>query len=200
MKKIILKINSIFNILKSGGILLLTFTLILGIIYPLCVTFLGQFIFPFQANGSLLKKDNVIIGSELIGQNFKSNKYFWSRSSSTIPIPYNALNSRASNFGPTNPFYIKALHNRITELTIHKDNADHLIPMNLITSSASGLDPHISVEAAYYQIQRIAKARKVNEDLVKKIVESVILPRQWGFLGEPRVNVLKLNLALDERV
>lgn len=173
-------------------------TILLGLIYPLAVTGIAQAIFPFQANGSLIKNANgEIVGSELIGQTFTSPKYFFSRPSSAGENGYDAGASAASNLGPTS----KKLTERI-ETDVQKyeaENQGEKIPVDLITTSASGLDPHISPAAAAFQIPRVAHQRTVNEDEIRRLVEQFTEGRQLGFLGEARVNVLLLNIELDKR-
>jgi K+-transporting ATPase ATPase C chain len=186
------------NDLKPGIVLFTVFTLLTGIIYPLLVTILAQGIFPVQANGSLLKNaQGQIIGSGLIGQPFSNPYYFWGRPSATSPYPYNAAASSGSNLGPTNPALADAVKARIDALK-KADPVNHLkIPVDLVTSSASGLDPHISLAAAEYQIHRVAKVRHLSEDQVRQLVHQHAEGRQWRLFGEARINVLKLNLALD---
>lgn len=188
---------------KSGMVacraflLLMVFTIITGFIYPLFITFVGQWWFPKATQGSLIFKNNILIGSTLLGQHFQDPKYFWSRPSSTTPQPYNALNSRGSNLGPSNPILIEQMRARIKILK-EKDPENSLpIPIDLVTSSASGLDPHISPQAANYQVARIVKARQLPLEKVQKLVIDATERRQFGFLGAERVNVLKLNLSLE---
>ncbi len=183
--------------IKPALLLLLFFTLLTGIVYPLAVTVSAQLIFPSQANGSLLGTKGQPLGSELIGQAFSSPKYFWGRPSSTSPMAYNGGASSGSNQGPTNPALIEAVKARIKAL--READASHLeaIPVDLVTASASGLDPHISLAAAIYQITRVSKARHLSPDSVTDLVDRYTEGRHWGVLGESRVNVLKLNLALD---
>ncbi|MCX8514416.1 MAG: potassium-transporting ATPase subunit KdpC [Burkholderiales bacterium] len=182
------------RILKNGLFTFAALVVFTGIIYPLIVTLIAQSFFPFQANGSIIKINHQIIGSELIGQNFSNNKYLWPRPSATSDYPYNALMSGASNLGPTN---IKLYMNMLDYE--NKLNASKIsnVPIDLVTSSASGLDPEISIAAAYYQIQRIAMARDVSPTIVKQIIDANAKYPQFKFLGEPRVNVLLVNLALD---
>ncbi|MBD9357040.1 potassium-transporting ATPase subunit KdpC [Methylomonas albis] len=183
---------------KPAATLLLLMTLITGGLYPALVTLIAQTVFPAQANGSLIHdKLGQAIGSVLIGQGFSEPQYFWSRPSATAPYPYNAAASGGSNLGPTNPALRDAVTQRIQALQ-QLDSGNHApVPVDLITASASGLDPHISIAAANYQIKRVAKARKLPESVVRNLVESHTQPRQWRVFGEPRVNVLGLNLALD---
>lgn len=186
-----------FKQLKSALMLLLLFTIITGLIYPAIVTGIAQLLFPWQANGSLIKQSNVIIGSQLIGQSFTDPKYFWGRPSATTPYPYNALLSSGSNLGPSNPVLFTLIKQRIAIL--HKADPQNmqLIPVDLVTASGSGLDADISPLAAYYQVHRVAMARRLPESDVKKLIENNIQYRTFGILGEPRVNVLYLNKALD---
>jgi K+-transporting ATPase ATPase A chain len=173
-------------------------TLITGIFYPLFITVIAQLIFPFQANGSFIVHDGRVVGSALIGQPFTSPEYFWGRPSATIVIPYNARLSSGSNLGPSNPALINAVNARVASLQA-ADPANKLpIPIDLVTSSASGLDPDISVAAAYYQVHRIALERNQSEESITSLVNSHIEPRQYWIFGEPRVNVLVLNIALDD--
>lgn len=178
-------------------IILALFTLLTGLAYPLAITGIAQLIFPYQANGSLIKRDGEVIGSTLIGQSFTDPAYFWGRPSATQPFPYNGAASAGSNLGPANPALVEAVQSRIQALRAADPGNNSPIPVDLVTASASGLDPHISVAAALYQIPRVARERKVNEADLIKLVNEYTEGRQLGFLGEPRVNVLKLNLALD---
>ena len=184
--------------LKPAAILLFLLTLLTGVIYPALVTVLAQTLFNVQANGSLLKQqDGQLIGSALIGQNFSEPKYFWSRPSATGPYPYNAAASSGSNLGPTNPALIDAIALRVQALKQADPNNKIPVPVDLVTASGSGLDPNISLAAAEYQIHRIAKIRKIDEAKLRTLVETHSQGRQWGIFGEPRVNVLQLNLALQ---
>ncbi len=172
-------------------------TLITGILYPLLITGLAQGIFPRQANGSLIVREGHPVGSELIGQPFSDPRYFWGRPSDTSPFPYNAASSTGSNLGPTNPALLEAVKARIAALRTADPGNRLPIPADLGTASGSGLDPHISVEAALYQVGRIARARGLSEEQVQKLVVQNTAGRQLGVLGQPRVNVLELNLELD---
>jgi len=186
-----------FQELKPAILVFLGFTLITGIIYPFIVTCISQATMPEQADGSLIVRDGKPVGSALIGQNFSSPKYFWGRPSATEPMPYNAAASSGSNLGPTNPALFNAIKARIKALK-NADPGNKLpIPVDLVTASGSGLDPEISPAAAAYQIERVAHARNLDPVKVRKLVEQYTQGRQFGILGEPRVNVLKLNLALD---
>jgi K+-transporting ATPase ATPase C chain len=161
------------------------------------VTGIAQAIFPWRANGSLIEHQGQVIGSELIGQSFTDPKYFWGRPSATAPFPYNAAASSGSNLGPTNPAFAQAFRARIEALQSADPGNTSPIPVDLVTTSASGLDPHISVAAALYQMPRVSRERGLSDEQVRLLVEQYTEGRQLGFLGEPRVNVLKLNLALD---
>lgn len=183
--------------LKIALIFLGIFTVITGIIYPLFVTGVAQAFFRHQANGSLIETSGNITGSELIGQPFSDPRYFWGRLSATAPFPYNAAASSGSNYGPSNPALLAAVQARIDALKAVDPDNDQPIPVDLVTFSASGLDPDISVAAAEYQVARVAKYRGLNKEQVKLLVSKYTAGRQFGILGEPRVNVLELNLALD---
>ena len=187
-----------FNHFKPALLMLLVWTALTGIAYPLAVTGLSQLVCYKQANGSLtLDSQGKAIGSELIGQPFSDPKHFWGRPSATSPYPYNAGASSGSNLGPTNPALADALKTRIQAL-IETDPGNPLpIPVDLVTASGSGLDPHISPAAAEYQINRVAKTRHMDVDKIRALVSQHTEQRQWWVLGEPRVNVLQLNLALD---
>ncbi|MGJ0427823.1 potassium-transporting ATPase subunit KdpC [Methylobacter sp.] len=187
------------NYLKPAAILLLLLTLVTGVIYPALVTALAQLFFTEQANGSLVKDEQgQPIGSALIGQLFSDPKYFWGRPSATAPYAYNAAASSGSNLGPTNPALTDAVAVRIQVLR-KADPANRApVPVDLVTASGSGLDPHISLAAADYQVKRIAKVRKMDEARLRELVNASTEGRQWSVFGEPRVNVLKLNLALDQ--
>jgi K+-transporting ATPase ATPase C chain len=183
--------------LKPALILLLLLTVITGLIYPLVVTGIAQTIMSHPANGSLIERDGKAIGSELIGMPFAGPTYFWSRPSATSPYAYNASASSGSNQGPTNPALTDAVTARIKALRDADPGNTASVPVDLVTASGSGLDPHISPAAAQYQINRVAKARGMDSSKVQALVAQYTEARQFSFLGEPRVNVLKLNLALD---
>ena len=195
-----------FRQVRPAIVLVVALTLITGLLYPLAMTGVAQVLFPRQANGSLITKDGKVIGSALIGQVFADDKYFHGRpsatnrpdpndSSKTVDAPYNAANSMGSNLGPTN----KALIDRVKEEAgkLGQENASTPVPIDLVTTSGSGLDPHISPEAALFQVPRIAKARDVPEDRIRQLVNEHVEGRMLGLLGEPRVNVLALNMAMD---
>jgi len=192
-----------YSQLRPAFFILLIFTLITGVIYPLVVTGIAQVIFPHQANGSLIMIDGKTYGSELIGQQFDDPKYFWGRLSATSTFPYNAFNSEiltassGSNYGPLNPALIDMVQSRVEALKAADPDNTNPIPVDLVTASGSGLDPHISVAAALHQVHRVATARGLSDAEVKSLVNQNTEGRQFGFLGEPRVNVLELNLALD---
>jgi K+-transporting ATPase ATPase C chain len=177
---------------------LILFTLLTGIIYPLTVTGLAQAIFPDKANGSIITKNVKAVGSALLGQQFEDPKYFWGRLSATTPYPYNGGSSSGSNLGPNNPDLMKAVQARIQALRNADPGNVAKIPVDLVTASGSGLDPHISPAAAAYQGQRVAKLRGMDEAKVSALVAANTEGRQFGILGEPVVNVLKLNLALED--
>src|SRR5262245_2596589 len=177
--------------------LLIVFTLITGFAYPLIVTGIAQVAFPEQANGSLVEKDGKIVGSRLIGQPFSDPKYFWGRPSATSPMPYNGASSSGSNQGPTNPALKEAVEGRVKALREAGGDPAKPVPVDLVTASGSGLDPHISPAAAEYQVARVAKARNISADRVRELVQKHTQGRQLGFMGEPVVNVLSLNLELD---
>ena len=182
--------------LRPAFFMLLIFTVITGVIYPLVVTGIAQVVFPQQANGSLITtEDGKAVGSELIGQQFDDPSYFWGRPSAAN---YNADASSGSNYGPLNPALMDMVQTRIDALKAADPDNTLPIPVDLVTASASGLDPHISVASALYQVRRVATARGLNEAEVVALVNQYTEGRQFGFLGEPRVNVLLLNIALDE--
>jgi potassium-transporting ATPase KdpC subunit len=195
------------NEIRPAVMLLVLLTLITGLAYPLAMTGLAVALFPYTAEGSLIRRDGQVIGSALIGQEFKSDRYFHGRPSMTtgrdptdpaksVVQPYNAINSMASNLGPTN----RALAERVAADVnrLKQENPNMPVPIDLVTTAASGLDPDISPEAAFFQVPRIAKARHLSEDRVRQLIEAQVERRIFGLLGEPRVNVLRLNLALDQ--
>jgi len=192
-----------FSQLRPAFFMLLIFTVITGVIYPLAVTGIAQVVFPKQASGSLIVIDGKTYGSELIGQQFDDPKYFWGRLSATGAFLYNAFNaetlngSSGSNYGPLNPALLEMVQARIDALRAADPDNTAPIPVDLVTASGSGLDPHISVAAALYQVHRVAQARGLSDEAVKDLVNQYTEGRQFGFLGEPRINVLELNLALD---
>lgn len=168
-----------------------------GLLYPLALTGLAQALFPAEANGSLILRDGRPVASALIGQNFTSDRYFWGRPSATGPVPYNAGASSGSNLGPTNPALAEAVQGRVAALRAAHPAQRGAVPVDLVTTSASGLDPHLSPAATAYQIERVAGARQLPIDRVQALVASLTEGRQWGVFGEPRVNIVKLNVALD---
>ena len=192
--------------IRPAIVFIIALTLITGLVYPLIMTGMAGVLFPYQAQGSLIEKDGKVVGSALIGQDFESDRYFHSRPSATtapdpkdpsktVAAPYNAVNSMGSNLGPTN----KALIDRVTAdvAKLKQENPSEQVPIDLVTTSGSGLDPHISPAAAYFQVPRVAKARNMSEDSVRQLVGEQIEGRTLGLFGEPHVNVLVLNLALD---
>jgi len=192
--------------IRPAIVVLVALTLIGGLAYPLAITGIAQFIFPTQANGSMIERDGKVVGSALIGQEFDSDKYFHGRLSATtapdpkdptktVAAPYNAMNSGGSNLGPSNKALIDRVQGDID--TLKKENPSATVPIDLVTTSASGLDPNISPDGALFQVPRIAKARNLTEDRVRQLVVDNTEGRLFGLLGEPRVNVLQLNLALD---
>jgi potassium-transporting ATPase KdpC subunit len=186
------------NIIRPVVVLFAALTVVTGLVYPVVVTAVAHAAFPHQANGSLIEKDGKAVGSELLGQQFDAPSYFWGRLSATSPNPYNPQASGGSNLGPTNPALADEVKGRISALHDADPTNTAPIPVDLVTSSGSGLDPDISPAAAAYQIDRVAKARKLSPNDVDALVQRETTGRQFGILGEARVNVLKLNLALDE--
>jgi potassium-transporting ATPase KdpC subunit len=183
--------------LRPLGVIFGVLTLLTGVGYPLAVTLIGHVFFAREAAGSLIAPAGTVIGSSLIGQPFSDPKYFWGRVSATSPMPNNASGSTASNLGPTNPALVDAVKTRIAELKAADPDNSLPIPVDLVTASGSGLDPHISPAAAFYQLNRVARARHMPPEAVRRLVQQGIEGPQWGLFGEPRVNVLLLNLALD---
>jgi potassium-transporting ATPase KdpC subunit len=193
--------------IRPAIVILVALTLVTGLVYPLAMTGIAQVLFPYQAQGSLIERNGTVVGSELIGQVFESDKYFHGRpsattapdpndSTKTVPSPYNAANSGGSNLGPSNKALIDRVQGDIEKLKV--ENPSAAVPADLVTTSASGLDPHISPDAALFQVPRIAKARNLPEDRVRQLVAEHTETRLFGLLGEPRVNVLLLNIALDK--
>jgi potassium-transporting ATPase KdpC subunit len=191
---------------RPAIVLIIALTLITGLVYPLAMTGIAGVLFPYQAQGSLIEKDGKVIGSKLIGQDFKSDRYFHSRPSATLGpdpsdpskttgVPYNAVNSMGSNLGPTNKALIERVKGDVEKLKAENPSAQ--VPIDLVTTSGSGLDPDVSPEGALFQVPRVAKARNMSEDSVRQLVNEHTKGRTLGILGEPRVNVLELNLALD---
>lgn len=188
------------NYFKPAVLLLLLLTLLTGVIYPLVVTAFAQLFYADKANGSLLyDAKGQAVGSALIGQSFTLPKYFWGRASATSPYPYNAGASSGSNLGATNPVLIDAVNARVKTLRAADPSNKTPVPVDLVTASGSGLDPHISLAAVEYQIKRVAKARNMDENKLRELVNAHTESRQWLVFGEPRVNVLQLNLALDTK-
>jgi K+-transporting ATPase ATPase C chain len=185
------------TLLRPAFSLLFALTAVTGVIYPLVVTGFAQLLFAHTANGSLIERNGKSLGSELIGQPFFDPKYFWSRPSATTPFPNNSASSTGSNLGPTNPALIDAVKQRIDALHAADPGNTDPVPVDLVTASASGLDPHISPAAAQYQLARVARARGMPEADIAKLIVQTTEDRMFGVLGEPHVNVLKLNLLLD---
>jgi K+-transporting ATPase ATPase C chain len=193
--------------IRPAIVLLIGLTIITGFVYPLAMTGIAGVLFPYQSSGSLIERDGKVIGSALIGQEFTSDRYFRGRpsattaadpndSSKTVPAPYNAANSAGSNLGPTNKALIERVQGDVDKLK--RENPGVAVPIDLVTTTGSGLDPHISPEAALFQVPRVAKARNMPEDRVRQLVNERVEGRTLGLFGDPRVNVLELNLALDQ--
>lgn len=185
------------KLLRQASVLLLLMTAVTGLAYPFAVTGVAQLVFPHQSNGSLILRKGKPVGSALIGQSFTAPKYFWGRPSATTPQPYNGAASGGSNLGPTNPALATAVKQRIAALRAADPGNSTPVPVDLVTASGSGLDPDISQAAAQYQVQRVARERGLSQAKVQALVARHTRGRQFGMLGEPRVNVLELNLALD---
>ncbi len=185
--------------LKVPLVMLLVLTIVTGVIYPLAVTGIGALFFPRAAGGSLIERHGRTVGSRLIGQPFDDQRYFWGRPSATGPVAYNAAASSGSNVGPTNPAKFEAVRARVEALRAADPGQTALVPIDLVTASGSGLDPDISPAAAAFQVPRVARLRGLDEAAVRRLVAAATRERDLGLLGEPRVNVLALNLALDER-
>lgn len=188
------------NIVRPAVSLFIVLSVITGVVYPLAVTGAARAFFPGQAAGSLIVKEGQVVGSSLIGQNFTDPKYFWSRPSATSPMPYNAANSGGSNQGPLNPAFFDAVKGRIDALKASDPTNSKPVPVDLVTASASGLDPHISPSAALYQLDRVARSRQLSPQHVRELINRNTESAWLGFLGEARVNVLALNLDLDKAV
>jgi K+-transporting ATPase ATPase C chain len=181
------------SMLRAALVVIVLFTVATGLIYPLFVTGAAQLLFPRQANGSLIVRGGRVLGSQLIGQPFSDPRYFWGRPSATAPFAYNAASSNGSNLGPTNPALFQAVRARVQALRAVDPDNHAPVPVDLVTSSASGLDPHISPAAAYYQARRVARVRGLDESAVNALIRTHTADRWLGLLGEPRVNVLELN-------
>jgi potassium-transporting ATPase KdpC subunit len=185
------------NLLRPAISLFVLLSAIVGVLYPLAMTGIAQALFPDQANGSLVVRHGTLVGSTLVGQQFSDPGHFWGRPSATALYPYNGVASGGSNLGPSNPALADAVKARVAALRAADPNNERPIPAELVLASASGLDPHIGPAAADYQVERVARARKLSPETVRALVARETEGREWGLFGEPRVNVLKLNLALD---
>jgi potassium-transporting ATPase KdpC subunit len=185
--------------LRIAFVLLAGFTLLTGVAYPLLITGVAHAIFPRQAGGSLIEVDGKSVGSDLLGQYFTGDKYFHGRPSATAPVPYNSLAGAGSNLGPTNPALADAVRDRVAVMRTEVGEPALNVPVDLVTTSGSGLDPHVSPAAAFLQVPRVGRARGMRESDVRELVEQHLENPTWGLLGAPRVNVLRLNLALDAR-
>jgi potassium-transporting ATPase KdpC subunit len=192
-----LRVTLMLRHIRPALSMLLLMSLITGVFYPLLVTGIGQALFPSRANGSIIEENGRTVGSALIGQQFTTAGYFWSRLSATSPFPYNAAASTGSNYGPLNPALLKATKARVELLRSADSSNTRVIPVDLVTGSGSGLDPHISIAAAHYQIPRVARERHVPEQSLYELVREHTDSKDLGILGEPGVNVVELNLALD---
>lgn len=185
---------------RSSAVALLSMTLLCGVVYPLTVTMIAKFAFPRESAGSLLEMNGRVVGSTLVGQPFDDPKYFWGRPSATTPWTYNAGSSTGSNMGPTNPALTDAVRARVVALRADTPDRSDPVPVDLVTASGSGLDPHVSPAGALYQVVRVARARKVDESRVRELVMAHVETPDFGVIGEPRVNVLALNVALDAMI
>ena len=185
------------NQIRTAGLTLLIFTVMTGLLYPAMITWIAQALVPVQANGSMILDGDQVVGSELIGQPFDAPEYFWGRPSASISFPYNAAASAGSNLGPSSPVLEQAVRDRLDALRVLDPQNPLPVPVDLVTASGSGLDPHISLAATRFQVARVAQARTAAPAEIDALIELHTEPRQFGILGEPRVNVLELNLALD---
>ena len=188
------------TLIRPAVSLFVVLSVVTGLLYPALTTGIGSIVFPYQASGSLIEHDHKLLGSSLIGQQFSSPAYFWGRPSATSPMPYNGLSSGGSNFGPTNPAQKAAVADRVKALHDADPDNTQAIPVDLVTASGSGLDPEISPAGALYQIQRVARARHADPQQLRELVAQFTETPQLGMLGEARVNVLRLNLALDKKI
>jgi K+-transporting ATPase ATPase C chain len=186
-----------YSMIRPALVLLVLFTLVTGIVYPLAITGIAQLAFAERANGSIIERNGVPVASRLIGQSFSDMKYFWSRPSATATVPYNGAASGGANQGPLNPALVDAVKGRVEAMRAAHPDQQGPVPVDLVTASASGLDPHESVAAALYQVERVAKARNLPVEKVKALLARHTKGRFLGVFGEPRVNVVELNLALD---